>query len=136
MKRVVEGGSKRPVVRRRSFTREFRRLVVKETLAPGASVSALALKHRLNTNMVFTWRRRYLRELAGVQSVNLLPVTIDSSEATVPVATPEPIPTKPSAHNSSSPGSIEIEAYGACIRLKGAVDTEALRAVLEALSGR
>jgi transposase len=136
MKRVVEGGGKRTVVRRRSFTEEFRRLVVKETLAPGASVSAVALKHRLNTNLLFTWRRRYLRELASVQSVNLLPVRIEPSEATVSVSRREPLPTNQCAHNSSPAGYIEIEAYGACIRLQGAVDVTALRAVLDVLSCR
>jgi transposase len=136
MKRVVEAGTKRTVVRRRSFTEEFRRLVVKETLVPGASVSAVALKHRLNTNLLFTWRRRYLRELASVESVNLLPVRIEPLEARVSVPRAEPLPTKQSAHNTSSPGCIEIEAYGACIRLHGAVEVTALRAVLEVLSGR
>ena len=136
MKRVVEGGGKRTVVRRRSFTEEFRRLVVKETLVPGASVSAVALKHRLNTNLLFTWRRWHLRELASVGSVNLLPVRIEPSETTVAVSGPKPLPTKQCAHNTSPPGCIEIEAYGACIRLKGAVDVAGLRAVLDALSGR
>jgi len=136
MKRVVEAGARRAVVRRRSFTEEFRRLVVKETLVPGASVSAVALKHRLNTNLLFTWRRRHLRELASVQSVNLLPVRIEPSERTVAVSRPEPLPAKQCAHNSSPAGYIEIEAYGACIRLQGAVDVAGLRAVLEALSGR
>jgi transposase len=136
MKRVVEAGAKRTVVRRRSFTEEFRRLVVKETLVPGASVSAVALKHRLNTNLLFTWRRRYLRELARVDSVNLLPVRIEPLEATVSVSRPEPLPTNQGAHNCSRAGCIEIEAYGACIRLQGTVDETALRAVLDVLSGR
>lgn len=136
MKRAVEGGAKRAIVRRRSFTPEFKRLVVKESLAPGASVSSVALRHRLNTNMLFTWRRQYLRELAGVQAVNLLPVKVDGSESTVPAVTPEPIPTQPSARKPVLPGCIEIEAFGACIRLKGAIDTEALRSVLEVLSRR
>ena len=136
MKRVAEGGARRPPVRRRSFTREFRRLVVKETLAPGASVSAVALKHRLNTNMVLTWRRRYLRELSGVQAVNLLPIKVVPEEASIPVVMPEGLATRPPAHNAAAPGSIEIEVYGACIRLSGAVDTQALRAVLDVLSGR
>jgi len=136
MKRVMEGGAKQAVVRRRRYTAEFRRLVVKETLAPGASVSAVALEHRLNTNMLFTWRCRYLRELAGVQSVNLLPVRIEASERADPAVMREPIPTGQSAENPASSGCIEIEAFGACIRLKGAVDAEALRSVLEVLSRR
>lgn len=136
MKRVVEGGGRRPVVRRRSFTGEFKRLVVKESLAPGASVSSVALRHRLNTNMLFTWRRQYLRELAGVRAVSLLPVKVDGAESMVPAVTPESIPTQQSARIPASPGCIEIEAYGACIRIKGGVDVQALRSVLEVLSRR
>jgi len=136
MKRVVEGGAKRAIVRRRSFTGEFKRLVVKETIAPGASVSSVALRHRLNTNMLFTWRRQYLRELAGVQAVNLLPVKINSSESIVSTEMPRPIPAAQSIRKPEFPGCIEIEAFGACIRVKGSVDAEALRAVLDALSRR
>lgn len=136
MKRVVEGGAKQAVVRRRSFTREFKRLVVKQTLAPGASVSAVALQHRLNTNMLFTWRRWYLRELAGAPSVNLLPVRIEASETAVCAGMPEPNPTGQSARSPALPGSIEIEVFGACIRLKGGVDAQALRSVLDVLSRR
>lgn len=136
MKSIAEGGAKRAVVRRRSFTAEFRRLVVKETLAPGASVSGVALKHQLNTNMLFTWRRRYLRELAGVQSVNLLPVRIEGSETAIAAEAPDPNPADQSVRCAVVPSSIEIEAFGACIRLKGAVDGEALRSVLDVLSRR
>jgi transposase len=136
VKRALESGAKRAIVRRRSFTPEFKRVVVKESLAPGASVSSVALRHRLNTNMLFTWRRQYLRELAGVQAVNLLPVKIEGSESVVSAGTSGPIPPEPSVRKLALPGCIEIEAFGACIRLKGAVDTEALRSVLEVLSRR
>jgi len=141
MKRVAQGEAKQAVVRRRRFTWEFKRLVVKETLAPGASVSAVALKHRLNTNMLFTWRRRYLRELAGVPSVNLLPVRIEASEKAVAekavaAGRPEPIPTGQCARSPASAGCIEIEVFGTCIRLKGGFDAEALRSVLDVLSRR
>jgi transposase len=130
MKRVVEGEAKQAVLRRRRYTGEFKRLVVKETLAPGASVSAVALKHRLNTNMLFTWRRWYLRELAGVQSVDLLPVRIEASGSADCAEMPAP------THSPASSGCIEIEVFGACIRLKGGVDAEALRSVLDILSRR
>lgn len=42
---------------RRSYTKAFKRRVVAETLAPGASVAAVARRHDLNANMVFMWRR-------------------------------------------------------------------------------
>ena len=121
---------------RRHRTDEERRRIVAESFEPGASVSIVARRHDVNTNLLFTWRRRHLRELASVQSVNLLPVRIEPSERTVAVSRPEPLPAKQCAHNSSPAGYIEIEAYGACIRLQGAVDVAGLRAVLEALSGR
>jgi len=42
------------------------------------SVAAIALEHRLNTNLVFKWRRDHLRELAGaVEAPKMLPVTIE-----------------------------------------------------------
>lgn len=134
--RRVEGGAKLAVVRRRSYTREFRRQVVKETLAPGAPVSAVALKHGLNTNMLFSWRRRYLRELTEAQTVNLLSVAIEASGSVAPRARPEPIAIEPRAGQPSFSGGIEIAVYGACIRIQGVVQVAALRAVLEALSGR
>ena len=46
MKRVVEGGAKRPIVRRRSFTREFKRLVIKESLGGPHGIAALLTKHQ------------------------------------------------------------------------------------------
>ena len=51
-------------VQRRRFSAEFKQGVVEETLVPGASVAAIALRHRLNANLLFKWRRRYLRQTA------------------------------------------------------------------------
>ena len=136
MKRAVESGGGRATVTRRRFTREFKLQVVKESSAAGASVSSVALRHRLNTNQLFTWRRQFLRELTGVRAVNLLPVKIDGSESVVSAGNSEPIPGEQFVREPAVPGYIEIEAYGACIRVKGAVDSEALRLVLDVLSGR
>jgi len=121
---------------RRLWSDDEKRRIVSETFEPGASVSGVARRHGLNANLLFTWRRQYLRELAGVPAVNLLPVKIDGSESIVPAATPEPVPAGQSARNPVSPGCIEIEAFGACIRLKGAIDADALRSVLDVLSRR
>ena len=111
--------------------------MVEETLIPGASIAAVALKHRLNANLVFTWRRKLLPALAPARTraVKLLPVTI-----TDPGETPAP------AGNAGAPGKpvrryrprgvIEIELGGARLVVKGAVDTEVLRVVLTALASR
>jgi transposase len=126
------------VGKRRRFTAEYRRQVVQETLAPGASVAGVALKHRLNANLVFTWRRKLLPTLAPVRanSVQLLPVTIADAGAAVPAPAPEPVASSEPVRRSRERGVIEIEFNGARIVVRGAVDGRALRVVLEALVAR
>jgi transposase-like protein len=135
MKALAVSGSGREFVRRRSYAKEFKRQVVKETLGAGCSVSAVALRHRINTNLLFTWRRKYLRELAGAPASKLLPVKIEGIHLADDHGTPEPPVALPSAHHSLK-DCIEIEAFGVCIRLRGKVDAQGLRTVLDVLSQR
>ena len=138
MKSDTEAVARRSAPRRRRYGKEFKREVVKATLVPGASVAAIALQHRLNANVLFKWRRKYLRELAPLKakSANLLPVTIEDAKA---VSTPqrrEAIAGSEPRRYSTLRSYIEIELYGARIRLKGVVDAALLRTVLKALSER
>ena len=48
---------------RRRWSEAEKRWIVAESYQPGASVSVVARRHDLNTNQLFTWRRRF-RELA------------------------------------------------------------------------
>jgi transposase len=126
-----------PIRRRRRFSKAFKRQVVEETLVRGASVAAIAMGHRLNANQVFAWRRKYLRESALVptKAVKMLPVTIEAPTVPLPVQRPAQSSTRGS--KSSLPrGSIEIEYAGATVRVRGMVDTEALRVALEVLCAR
>lgn len=43
----------------KSYSLEVKRQIVEETFAPGASVSIVARRHNVNTNMVFGWRNQY-----------------------------------------------------------------------------
>ena len=123
MKRETVATVKRSGGFRRRHSGEVKRVVVEETLQPGASVAAIALEHRLNTNLLFKWRRDHLRELARrAPTPTMLPVMIETS------STP--------ADNSRqrvTAGVIEIELAAGRIRLKGAVDVESLRAVIDLL---
>lgn len=136
--RDTEGVVRRSVGKRRRFSKAFRRQVVQETLAPGASVAGVALRHRLNANLVFTWRRKLLPTLAPMRakSVKLLPVTVTESPAAVPALVGESIASIPAVRRYRVRGAIEIQLNGARIVLKGAVDGPALRLVLEALVSR
>jgi transposase len=63
--------------KRRQWTAAFKRQIVAETLAPGASVSIVARRHDVNTNQVFKWRRAMAAEVSPAEpSVTLLPVAI------------------------------------------------------------
>jgi transposase len=64
--------------KRRHWTEAFKRQVVAETLAPGASVSVVARRHDVNANQLFKWRREMAPKQppAAEQSVTMLPVTI------------------------------------------------------------
>jgi transposase len=50
---VIEGST-----RRRRWSREEKTRIVAESLDPVVSVSAVARKHGLNPNQLFTWRRQ------------------------------------------------------------------------------
>ncbi|HEV8693901.1 MAG TPA: transposase [Lysobacter sp.] len=124
MKRESDAAAKRA---RRRYSAEFRRQVVEQTLVPGVSVAKIALDHRLNTNLVFTWRRKHLRELAELgQAPKMLPVMVEPS----PMLEGKPAP------RAVAGSVIEIELAAGRIRLKGAVDVDALRAVVDLLSHR
>jgi len=125
MRRESNGAAKHGRRTRRRFNAQFRREVVAQTLVPGVSVAAVALEHRLNQNLLFKWRRDHLRQLAGAACApKMLPVVVE-----------EPVAENKPAHRISA-GVIEIELAAGRIRLKGAVDVEALRAVIDVLLRR
>lgn len=117
---------------RRTFTPEYKQELVRKCRAPGVSVSAIALAHGLNANVLRKWLRQQTAASSARPSVPspiLLPVTV----ATMPVRRTK----KPAASPLSPPaphaGSIDIELNGARIRVQGAVDGNALRCILDML---
>ena len=107
------------VSKRRFRSKVERRRVVEETLRPGASVAVIAREHGVNANQVFHWRKLYRQGRLDVKpaSAELIPVRI-IDENCVPVR---------------QPGTIHIELGSARVRVEGAVDSGAIRAVLEIL---
>ena len=71
MAEELRAGGKGQIKRRRRFSDEFKRQVVAETLSGEHSVAGVALRHGLNNNLVFTWRRRQLRALSPVTGVGV-----------------------------------------------------------------
>ena len=125
MKRETVATVKRSGGFRRRHSDEFKRAIVAKTLQPGVSVAAIALEHRLNTNLLFKWRRDHLRQLARSApppAPTMLPVVVETSSVHADTS-----------RQRVTAGVIEIELAAGRIRLNGAVDVESLRAVLDLL---
>ena len=128
------GGPKRP---RRQHEREFKDELVAQSLAPGASVAAIAMKGGVNANLLFKWRRQHVHKstLTAPQAATLLPVCVIPDVASTSPARPV-APVAP-AVSACSPAVrscvIEIEIASAQLRLRGAVDEAMLGCVLRAL---
>src|SRR5690242_18268503 len=134
-----------PVLPRRRAKRQhydaaFKRHLVELTLVPGASVARIALDHRINANILFRWRRHYLRGLGAVAptpAAALLPVAVsDPVQALEVISQSKPSVRARSTgqHERGVGGVIEVELAAGQLRVSGSVDLEALRLVLEALS--
>jgi transposase len=107
--------------RRRDHTPEFKRELVLRALEPGASVSAIALGAGINANLLFAWRREYRDAMASAPA--LLPVKLQE---------PVPLTPEPSAPRAAT-GVIEVDIGRARVRLRGIVDDDNLRCVLQTL---
>lgn len=143
MKRLQDSASSaRRAVKRRRYDDAFKRHLVELSLLPGASVARIALDHRLNTNVLFKWRRTHLRSLAQSKPkvvTGLLPVTVEAPAATVEVVPAQalnPTSQRRARAAAAAGGVIEIDLPFGRVRLTGTVDVAALRVVIEALSQR
>jgi transposase len=121
---------------RRTFSREYKLEIIEECSAPGASVAAVALSHRINANQVRKWivqhRARGLFPTAPIAPA-MLPVTLEAPTRRTLLAKSE---SRSYPRSRCAAGVIEIELDGAHIRVRGAADAAALRIVLDALAKR
>jgi len=107
------------VARRRRWARSEKARIVAESYAPGASATAVAVRHGLHRNQIFAWRRQ-LRNRAALISAG--------APEFVPVRLASPAETGPAMMGNSS--RIEVIAAGLTIRLSSGFDTDDLRRVL------
>lgn len=113
---------------RRTYTDDFKLAVVRECSDPGVSLSAVAMAHRINANLVRRWVRHRVPDTKSREVATLLPVTIEASAA----MDGDDI----GKRTKSNAGTIELEVYGVRIRLRGGVDVASLRSVLDVLAQR
>jgi transposase len=134
-KSKVSGGANR---KEHSLAKKLQ--VVRETLTPGASVSIVARRHDINSNMVFRWRKMYERgELRPVRrkdkkaARNFVPVGVLEHGGLRALPAPEHDGALQGVieHPPAEHGVIEIETgAGVKVRVSGRVDDRTLQLVL------
>lgn len=108
----------------------FKADMVAQSMVPGASVAAIAMKGGISANLLFKWRREHVRSEDAVAraGTTLLPVCVIPD-----VAVPSPPPPIAAINRSARNGVIELEIAGAQLRLRGAVEETMLSCVVRAL---
>ena len=110
------------VKRRRRFSIEQKREILRAAAEPGTTVSDVSRRFGVTRSLIHNWRRQEAASLLGA-TVRFAPVT---------VASELPAAEKPQAGRRI--GVIEIELDGGVwLRVDGSVDEGALRRVLRAL---
>jgi transposase len=119
---------------RRRHDRSFKAELIRQSLEPGASVSAIALQNGINANLLFNWRREHRRSnRLGPAPAVLLPVQVTPEVEAAAVGAPVVPAPLPAAKPSTRSGVIEMEIAGVQLRVRGVVDEASLCSVLRAL---
>jgi len=73
---------------RRRWSEEEKRAVVAETYVEGETVNGVARRHKINPNMLFSWRKQYReaveRAAPASSSISFTPVVIAPPEPSPP----------------------------------------------------
>jgi transposase len=124
--------------KRPNFPTAFKRQLVEQTFAPGASVALIARRNDVNANLLFKWRRQYRKGAYGPPSlaeqaspVSDVPM---SPLLAVSVIADTPAPTMPIESPAPSHDPVcEIEFERACVRIHGDVPPAMLQLILREL---
>ena len=119
---------------RRRWSADERARILEETLAPGVVVSAVARRHGLSPQQLFTWRREARKAAAA------LPAFVPAVITPEPVAA-EPTPVKPPRQRARrSPSrrrsaAIALDVAGVKVRIENGASAATIAAVIGALKG-
>lgn len=110
---------------RRTYARQFKSEVVAQCLVPGASVSAIALSHGINANVIRKWLPS---GDALVSGVTMLPVSVAAARTIVKAR-----PVAASLRTATRP-CIELTMNNATVRVPAGFDPADLRGIVEILA--
>ena len=115
---------------RRSWPVEAKARIVAETLEPGANVSAIARRHGLRPQQIFTWRREARRRYEPAAAIGFVPV-VEAAGAALPGKSRRR--GSGAVASAGRQGEIELEIKGVLVRVRPAVDAPTLATVVRVL---
>jgi transposase len=119
------GSKRRPRGPYRHHSEQFKRAIVEQSFQPGVSVARLARENGINSNQVFSWRRRYVADQHTVAQ--------PSAPALLPVTITEQPPVSLADGDDRNVGALELTVGCAKLRVEGNVDPGLLAQVLDRL---
>jgi|SRR6516165_9618684 transposase-like protein len=114
---------------RSMYHAEAKRELVRRCLQPGVSLAATAVAHGLNPNLLRKWVVLQTGR-SRARAPKLLAVTA------LPSAVSEAIPAVSAPAAAPGQWQLELVVPGGTIRIRGRIDAESLRTVLDCLAGR
>lgn len=115
---------------RRRWPADDRARILEETLAPGAVVSAVARRHGLTPQQLFTWRREARKRAeADAKALAFVPAVV----APEPTTPKEPPPRAKRRAPRRRTAAIEVEASGVTVRIGDGASSATIAAVIRAL---
>ena len=115
--------------RRRTWSAEAKARIVAESQAADASVCAVARRHGLTPQQLFTWRREARQRAPSAAN--------DGTPAFVPVVLEPAATTRPKPPRRARPTpAVEIEVAGLLVRVPPGMDAATIAAVLQAAKTR
>lgn len=118
--------------RRRTWSDEDKARIVAEIAASGESVSAVARRHGLSPQQLFSWRRDLLTSqtvLSHAEELQFVPTVLDVAPSSPPVRQRK----IPRRQFEPGAGMIEVEIDGVTVRVGRGADVKTVTAVLRAL---
>lgn len=120
--------------RRREWSDERKAQIVAESYEPGAKVCAVARRHGLTPQQLFTWRRLARKPLKA------MPVVEDGPMFAPAVLDAKPVASEPerarAARKKPGSGAIELEIGGAIVRIASGADAATIAAVIQAVKAQ
>lgn len=121
--------------RRREWSDERKAEIVAESYEPGVTVCAVARRHGLTPQQLFTWRRvarKPLEAAPGVDVPLFAPAVLD-----VPAKAVAKEPERAGASRKKScSGAIELEIGGAIVRIASGAHAATIAAVIQAVKAQ